>query len=47
MRAGLTVISSISNEHASQVALAKNNDVVQAFAAKRANESFGYAVLPG
>jgi hypothetical protein len=29
------------------VAFAKNNDMIQAFAAKRANQSFGYAILPG
>ena len=47
MRARLIVIGRIRGEHVAQVALAKNNDVVQAFAAKRANQAFGYAILPG
>jgi hypothetical protein len=46
VRARSIVVSRVSGEHTAQVALAKNNDVVQAFAAKRANQSLGYTILP-
>jgi len=45
MRARLIVIGHIRAEHTAQVALAKNNDMVQAFAAKCANQSFGDAII--
>ena len=46
MRARLIVIDSIGGEHAAQVAFIDDNDVVEALAAKRADQSFGYAILP-
>jgi len=46
MRAGLIVISRIRGQHPAQVALAKNNDMVQAFAAKRPDQALGNAILP-
>ncbi len=46
MRARVIVIVSIGREHAAQVVFAHNYDVVQALAAKRANQPFGHPVLP-
>jgi len=47
MRARLIVIGSKGKEHAAQMAFTDDNDVIQALSAKRANQSFAYAVLPG
>jgi hypothetical protein len=49
MRARLIVIiiSSISGEHTAQVALAKNNDMIQAFAAERPDQALGDAIFQG
>ncbi len=46
MRARLIVISSKSGEHTAQLALAKNNDMIQAFAAQRPDQALGDAILP-
>jgi hypothetical protein len=40
VRTRLIVVSRIRRERTAQVALTKNNEVVQTFAAKRANQSF-------
>ena len=47
MRARLIVISCVGGEHTAQARLAKDNHMIQAFAAKRANQAFCNAILPG
>jgi hypothetical protein len=47
VRSRLIVIVRIHGKNPSQVRLAKDNDLIQAFAAKRANQAFGVTVLPG
>jgi len=46
VRARLIVICSIGGEHAAQVVFSDDNDMIQALAAERANQSFGYTILP-
>jgi hypothetical protein len=45
--AAFHLIGCISREHAAQMAFTDDKDVVQALAARRANQRFGYAILPG
>jgi hypothetical protein len=40
------VIGRIAGEHTAQMPLAENNELIQAFAAKRADQTFSSAVLP-
>jgi len=47
MRARLIVISRIRCKDVTQVALAKDNDVVQAFWTEFTNQAFSYTILPG
>jgi hypothetical protein len=47
VRSRLIVIIRMDGKNPPQVRLAKDNDFIQAFAAQRANQSFGYAILPG
>jgi hypothetical protein len=46
VRACSIVICGIRGEHAAQVAFTDDNDMVQTLAAERANQSFGYTILP-
>jgi hypothetical protein len=47
MRTRLIVISRIGGKYAAQVPFPKNSNVVQALAAKRADQALGYPILPG
>src|SRR5512139_3573327 len=46
MRTRLIVIWRIGREHTAQLRLAEHNDLIQAFAAQRADQTFGNAILP-
>ena len=47
MRPDMVVIGSISLENLTQMDLAKDDDVIQAFSTDRANQALGMPVLPG
>jgi hypothetical protein len=47
MRPGLVVVLNIPRQDAAQVMLVKDNDVIQTFAADRADEAFELGILPG
>src|SRR6267154_5271961 len=47
MRPDMVVIGSISLENLTQVGLAKDHDVIQAFSTDRANQPLGMPILPG
>jgi hypothetical protein len=47
MRPDMVVIGSISLENLTQMDLAKDDDVIQAFSTDRANQPLGMPVLPG
>lgn len=46
VRPNAIIVACIGAQHAPQVPLANDNDVVQAFPANGPNQSFGIAVLP-
>src|SRR5258708_27108 len=47
MRPDMVVIGSISLENLTQMGLAKDDDVIQAFSTDRANQPLGMPILPG
>jgi 4-alpha-glucanotransferase len=47
MRPDMVVIGSISLENLTQMGLAKDHDVIQAFSTDRANQPLGMPILPG
>ena len=47
MRPDTVVVAGIGLEHLSQVGLAKDDDVIQAFSSDRADEPFDMSILPG
>ena len=47
MRPDTVVVAGIGLEHLSQVGLAKDDNVIQAFSSDRADEPFDMSILPG
>ena len=47
MRSGVMMILKIAQQHAAQVSLAQDDDMIQAFTADRTDQSLGIWVLPG
>jgi hypothetical protein len=47
MRPNIIVVGGISLENLTQMGLAKDDDVVQAFSTDRANQPLGMPILPG
>ena len=47
MRAGLVVVVDVGFENPAEMALAKDDDVIQTFPPDRANHPFHVGVLPG
>jgi len=47
MRSGVMMILKIARQHAAQVTLAEDNDVIQAFTTDRPDETLDIWVLPG
>jgi hypothetical protein len=47
MRSRLVVIMKARRKHAVQVTFPENDDVIESFAAERANDPLGVGVLPG
>jgi hypothetical protein len=47
MRSGVMVILKIARQHAAQVTLAEDDNVIQTFAADRSDETLGVGILPG
>src|SRR5213080_4955729 len=47
MRSGVMMILKIARQHAAQVTVAQDDDVIQAFTANRTNQSLDIWVLPG
>ena len=47
MRPDMVVVGSISLENLTQMGLAKDDDVIQAFSTERANQPLGMPILPG
>src|SRR5215475_1182824 len=47
MRSGGVVVVDIARQHMPQMSLANHHDVVEAFSADRADQSFRISVLPG
>ena len=46
MRAGAVVVVGISPEHAAQMRLAKNNQMVQTFSSDRSDQALDMSILP-
>ena len=47
MRSEIVVIKGVGSKNPAQMCLAKDDDVIEAFAADRADQSLPMAVLPG
>jgi hypothetical protein len=46
MRSGVMMISEIARQHAAQVSLIEDDDVIQAFTANRADQTLDVGILP-